>query len=132
ADALIEAHGVRLPARHIAASGGLLGGLAPALESVRAGLGLYGIAPDDLTIPPVRSTTDSRAAPALRPVMSLHARPVRVVDLRTGTGISYGPTFTTARPSRIATLPLGYGDGWVRAYGNRTHALVRGVRAPLV
>ena len=67
-----------------------------------------------------------------RPVMSLHARPVRVVDLRTGTGISYGPTFTTARPSRIVTLPLGYGDGWVRAYGNRTHALVRGVRAPLV
>jgi alanine racemase len=60
------------------------------------------------------------------------ARPVRVAELPAGHGVSYGPSFVTARPSRIATLPLGYGDGWRRALSDRAHALVRGVRAPLV
>jgi alanine racemase len=49
-----------------------------------------------------------------------------------GWGISYGPSFTTTRPSRIATLPLGYGDGWPRSLSNRASALVRGRRVPLV
>ncbi len=64
--------------------------------------------------------------------MALLARPVRVMELQAGWGISYGPTFTTTRPSRIATLPLGYGDGWPRSLSNRAEALVRGVRVPLV
>ena len=57
---------------------------------------------------------------------------MRVATLPTGSGISYGPTFRTARPSCIATLPLGYGDGWSRALSNRAEALVRGMRVPLV
>ena len=68
----------------------------------------------------------------LQPVLSLHARPVRVVDLPAGWGISYGPSFTTERPSRIATLPIGYGDGWARSLSNRAEALVRGRRVPIV
>jgi alanine racemase len=64
--------------------------------------------------------------------MALYARPVRVMDLPAGWGISYGPTFRTTRPSRIATLPLGYGDGWSRRLSNRAEALVRGSRVPLV
>ncbi|MEJ7695631.1 MAG: alanine racemase C-terminal domain-containing protein [Candidatus Limnocylindrales bacterium] len=71
-------------------------------------------------------------AGAFRPVMSLHAQPVRVLDLPTGHGISYGPTFVTSRPSRIATLPLGYGDGFSRSLSNRAEALVRGCRVPIV
>jgi alanine racemase len=55
-----------------------------------------------------------------------------VADLPAGTGISYGPSFVTGRPSRIATLPLGYGDGFARAFSNRADTLVRGVRAPQV
>ena len=46
--------------------------------------------------------------------------------------MSYGPTFRTARPSRIATLPLGYGDGWSRRLSNRASAIVRGQLVPLV
>jgi alanine racemase len=46
--------------------------------------------------------------------------------------VSYGDAFMTARPSRIATLPLGYADGYQRLLTNRTHALVRGERVPLV
>jgi alanine racemase len=55
-----------------------------------------------------------------------------VEDLPEGWGISYGPTFRTAKSSRIATLPLGYGDGWSRRLSNRAGAIVRGVRVPLV
>jgi alanine racemase len=64
--------------------------------------------------------------------MSLHARAVRVANLPPDWGISYGPSFTTRRPSRIATLPVGYGDGWPRSLSNRATALVRGRRVPLV
>ena len=129
ADDLAEA-GVALPPRHVAASGGLLLDGVAALDGARPGLALYGLVPDELLVAgavPVR-----RGAAALRPALSLHARPVRVADLPPGTGISYGPTFTTRRESRIATLPIGYGDGWARALSNRAQALVRGVRVPLV
>src|SRR6476646_12019684 len=92
------------------------------------GLAIYGLVPDELET----SALSARAAGRLRPVLSLHARPVRVADLPAGHGISYGPTFRTARPSRIATLPVGYGDGWSRQLSNRATAIVRGRRVPLV
>ena len=122
---VMSADGRGLPARHVAASGGLLTGV-DAFEGVRPGLSTYGIVPDELPDLP----DDTRAS--FRPVMSLHARPIRVADLPAGHGISYGPSFTTSRPSRIATLPLGYGDGFARAHANRAEALVRGDRVPLV
>jgi len=95
---------------------------------VRPGLAIYGLVPDEL------DADDAARGPAarLRPVMSLIARPVRVTDLPEGWGISYGPTFRTERPSRIATLPVGYGDGWSRRLSNRASAIVRGQRVPLV
>lgn len=123
----VRAAGVDLPRRHVAASGGLLVDGVAALDGVRPGLSVYGIVPDELdplAWPP--------AASRLRPVLSLHARPVRVLDLPAGWGISYGPTFRTERPSRIATLPLGYGDGWSRRLSNQAEALVRGRRVPIV
>jgi alanine racemase len=126
ADAFVEA-GFPVPQRHVAASGGLLTGVA-GFDGVRPGLSIYGIVPDEFAGRTLREP--GRAA--FRPVMSLHARPVRVADLPAGHGISYGPTFTTRRPSRIATLALGYGDGYARANANRAQALVRGQRVPLV
>jgi alanine racemase len=122
----LEAAGIALPPRHVAASGGLLLDGVASLDGARPGLAIYGLVPDELL-----DQLGSGAA-GLRPVLSLRARPVRVTDLAAGWGIGYGPTFTTARPSRIATLPLGYGDGWPRALSNRAEALVRGGRVPLV
>ncbi len=121
------------PIRHLAATGGLLAATVPAYDRVRLGLGLYGLVPDGYA-PGTgdRASAATAAAAALRPVLSLHARPVRVVDLPAGHGVSYGPSFETDRPSRIATLPLGYGDGWPRVASNRAEALVRGLRVPLV
>jgi len=128
ASGLLEAAGATLPARHLAASGAVLAASAGTYDVVRAGLAMYGIVPDGLTVAePARS-----AAAGLRPVMTLRARPIRVAWLEAGSGVSYGPTFTTARRSRIATLPLGYGDGYPRSLSNRAQVLVRGVRAPQV
>jgi alanine racemase len=131
-DAAIEAiaaAGVMLPARHVAASGSLLGEAVAVYDGARPGLSIYGIVPDPLV---GGDGTASTARTDLQPVLSLHARPVRVVDLPAGWGISYGPSFTTERPSRIATLPIGYGDGWARSLSNRAEALVRGRRVPVV
>ena len=114
--------------RHLAGSGGVL---APGLrrwDSVRTGLSIYGMVPDAL-VP--RPEVVGPAA-GLRPVMALLARPVRVMELPGGHGVSYGPSFVTARRSRIATLPVGYGDGWRRDFSDASEALVRGVRVPLV
>ncbi len=127
ADAL-RAAGVDLPHRHAAASAGILLGDVAAYDGIRPGLAIYGLVPDEILGTPAGDA----AAAVLRPVLSLRARPVRVLDLPVGSGIGYGPTFETARPSRIATLPLGYGDGWSRALSNRAEALVRGRRVPLV
>jgi alanine racemase len=125
--ALLGGGGVDLP-RHLLASGGLLAGRSAGLEGVRPGLALYGLVPEGLPVPAELAAV----AAELRPVLSLHARPVRVTDLPAGSGVGYGPSFVTARPSRIATLPLGYGDGWARGLSNRADALVRGRRVPLV
>ena len=132
----LRSAGMDLPARHVAATGGLLLDGVAALDGVRPGLAIYGLVPDELL--PGSGSADGGmpatrpGAAGLRPILSLFARPVRVANLPVGMGISYGPTFVTSRPSRIATLPLGYGDGWPRSLSNRAGALVRGTRVPLV
>jgi alanine racemase len=74
-----------------------------------------------------------RAAVArLRPALSLHCRAVRIDELPAGSGVGYGSHWRAERPSRLATLPVGYGDGYVRAYWPGGEALVRGRRVPLV
>jgi alanine racemase len=129
ATAALAKAGLELP-RHMAASGGLVLAGDVGLDGARPGLATYGLLPDELLLP--RAAPLAEGAGGLHAVLSLYARPVRVLDLPAGWGISYGPTFTTRRPSRIATLPLGYADGWSRALSNRASALVRGMRVPLV
>ena len=114
--------------RHLAGSGGVLGAEVARWDLVRTGIAVYGLVPDALVPPPAMTDAVSR----LRPVMTLKARPVRVLELPTGHGVSYGPTYVTTRTTTIATLPVGYGDGWRRALSDRADALVRGVRVPLV
>jgi alanine racemase len=128
AAAALHASGHGLPPRHATASGGLVSDEIAEYDGVRPGLALYGLLPDELDV----DQRDTAVARALQPVLSLHARPVRVADLPVGWGVSYGPTWVAERPSRIATLPLGYGDGWSRALSNRAYALVRGRRVPVV
>ena len=124
--------GVALPLRHLAASAAILLGAVPRYDAVRPGLATYGLVPDELASAGIGLGDLPTAARELRPVLSLRARPIRVADLAEGHGVSYGPTWRAARPSRIATLPLGYGDGWPRSLSNRAEVLVRGRRVPVV
>jgi alanine racemase len=128
ASALLEGAGSTLPTRHIAASGGLLAASVPGFDVVRVGIALYGVVPDGL----VASERNRSAAAGLRPILALRARPVRVAPLPAGSGVSYGPSFVTGRDSLIATLPLGYADGYPRSLSNRAQVLVRGMRVPVV
>ena len=130
--ARLEAARVAVPRRHLAASAAILLDSVPPYDAVRPGLMSYGIIPDELAAAGIGLADLHPAAADLRPVLSLHARPVRVVDLPEGHGVSYGPTWRARRPSRIATLPIGYGDGWSRALSNRAEVLVRGRRVPVV
>ena len=109
---------------HVSASGGILAGGAGAAgaDAVRPGLALYGL------LPAWAADRD----PGLRPAMTLKARPLRVFDLPAGEGIGYGLRHRAAAATRIATLGIGYGDGWPRVHANNGVALVRGQRAPIV
>ncbi|MCU0504756.1 MAG: alanine racemase [Chloroflexi bacterium] len=113
--------------RHLAASGAVLAASVPAHDAVRVGIAMYGIAPDTVAgDPAIRERLDR-----LRPVASLHALPVRVAAVPPGHGVGYGPSFVAARATRIATLPLGYADGWRRSFEGAS-VLVRGRRVPTV
>ena len=87
-------------------------------DAVRPGLSLYGY-----STPP-----DAR----LRPVMQLKTSVLAVREVGKGTPLSYGRTYVTSRPSRIAVLAMGYADGYNRLFSNRAHVLIRGKRVPVV
>ncbi len=107
---------------HLAATGGVLAGSGTLGDAIRPGLGLYGMAP--------AWAADRELG--LRPVLSLKALPLRIFDLGVGEGIGYGLRFRAERATRIATLGIGYGDGWPRAHATNGWVLVRGVRHPVV
>src|SRR5207248_7811249 len=91
-------------------------------EMVRPGLALYGMLPDGAADPTLE----------LRPTMRLRTRVLQLRRLPPGSGIGYDQTFVTERDSLIATLPIGYADGYARALSNRGEVLVRGHRARVV
>jgi len=93
-------------------------------DAVRPGISIYGLRPSPRVVNP--------RTRELQPVLELKARVAFLKDVPAGTGISYGHSYRTGRPSRIATLPLGYGDGVSRLLSNRMEALVGGVRCPQV
>ena len=128
ATAALREAGIVVPPRHLSATGGLFASRVPNYEGVRVGLALYGLLPADFPLSPAAHA----AAEALRPVMALKCRPLRVETFPAGTPVSYGGLWVSQRESRIATLPVGYGDGWQRSSSPLACALVRGVRVPLI
>ena len=112
---------------HIANSAGLIYFPKSYLDMVRPGISLYGCYPGGS---PSRAKS---VAPELEllPVMSFKTRVIQVKELGPGHGISYGHTFVTRRKSRIAVLPVGYADGYLRKLSNRAEVLIKGRRAPV-
>lgn len=124
----VAATGRPMPVRHVAATEGIFAATAPAYDMVRVGLGFYGEL--GLGVEPAPAT--AALAAELRPAMTVTARAVRLETIAAGGSVGYGGEWTAARISRIATLPIGYADGWTRAYWPGAEALVRGRRVPLV
>ena len=126
--AALAATGRTIPMRHLVATEGLFAETAPAYEMVRIGLAFYGELGLDVEPAPAKAELAAR----LRPAMTVKARPVRVESIPDGASVGYGGEWTAERPSRIATLPIGYADGWTRASWPGASVLVRGRRVPLV
>lgn len=106
--------------RHAANSAALLKTPRACYDVVRPGIALFGVQPA------------AGLCPELRPVMRVRTEIAALRDLPAGAPIGYGATFHTTRPSRIATVPVGYADGFCRGLSNRGSLLVRGKRAPVV
>jgi alanine racemase len=113
--------GLHLPCS-LANSPGLLGWPETRAEWNRPGVMLYGPSPFPAPHP---------EADRLRPVMTLKSAVIALRDLQPGDSVGYGGAWTASRPSRIATIPVGYGDGYPRRAESGTPVLVRGHRVPL-
>ncbi len=122
----IEEAGVHLSIRHIAESAAILEMPDAHLDMVRAGIIQYGMYPSAT----VAAAADQKSK--LRPAMTLKAKILFVKNVPKGTAIGYGCTFYTQRPSRIATLPLGYADGYLRSLSGKAHVEIKGQKAPII
>ena len=118
--ASLEAKGITIPLRHAANSAAVLEYDRGVLTMVRPGLMLYGYNP-----------LESRGGADLQPVLGLVTRIAFLKKAAAGVPISYGRTFVTRRESLIATIPVGYADGYSRGLSNTGEALVRGTRVPV-
>ena len=110
------------PMASIANSGALLEVPHSALDMARIGILLFGV-------PPVPK---GRVKLPVKPLLSIKSRIAFLKEVPAGTPISYGRTFTTERPTLVATIPLGFADGFPRQLSNRGAVLVRGRRAPVI
>jgi alanine racemase len=122
----VQGAGFRPRWRHLANSAAMVA-LSPSrdgtvLNLVRPGLALYGVSPAPWIVPPQ----------PLEAVLSWKTAVVHLKTVPPGTAVSYGGTWTARRPTRIATLPVGYADGYPRRFSNRAQVLVRGQRVPVV
>jgi alanine racemase len=114
-------HGIRIPCRHFCNSGGFLDLPQAHFDQVRLGLLPLGVYPSKVC----------RRIPGIEPVMSIKARVAAFQNIVPGESVGYGMRFVASRPSRIAVVPIGYGDGYPRIR-NQGWVLIHGQRAPLV
>ncbi len=119
----VEKAGVKIPLHHCSNSAGIIRMPEANLSIVRAGITIYGIYPSD------QVETD---IVKLEPVMELKSHVTYVKDVQPGTPISYGGTFAADRKLRVATIPVGYADGYPRQLSNKGWVLIHGQKAPIL
>lgn len=119
---LLEEKGISFAYRHCCNSGGILSYPEMNLDLVRPGIILYGLLPSQKL----------RGVLPLQPVMQLRTVISQLKEVPAGVSVSYGREFTTRRPTVLATVPIGYADGYPRSMAGRADMLVNGRRAPVV
>ena len=118
----LEKEGIHIPIKHTANSAAILDVPSSYFDLVRPGIMLYGLYP----------STKVNHTINLKPVMSFKTEVAFLKTVPAGASLSYGRTFTTKEKSIIATLPVGYADGYSRALSNKGEVLIKGKRAPVV
>jgi alanine racemase len=119
----LKEKGVDIRFEHCANSAAIIDVQESNFDLVRAGISVYGLYPsEDVKKENVR----------LKPALDLKSHVAFVKDIKEGTPISYGGTFVAEKEMRIATIPVGYADGYPRMLSNVGHVLIRGKRAPIV
>ena len=121
-DAMLKQRGVSIPIRHLDNSAGLMN-FANHYEMVRSGIVTYGLYP---------STEVSTEQLALTPALQWFSHVTCVKTLPAGREISYGGTYVTSRDTVVATVPVGYADGYRRSLSNKFHVLINGKKAPIL
>lgn len=114
--------GIYIPIRHIANSGAVLIFPNAHLDLVRTGISIYGLLP----------STEFYTELPLKPVLSLKSRVGYIKDISAGRSVSYGRTFVASEKTRVATIPIGYSNGYMRNLSNKGQVLIRGKRAPVI
>lgn len=115
--------GIIIPVKHIANSAAVMRYPNLDLQMVRPGIILYGLYPSDQL---------KKTAIDLKPAMELKANVILVKDVEANVPVSYGRTYVTKRKTTIATLPIGYADGYSRLLSNRGRVLINGEYAPII
>lgn len=115
--------GYHIPIKHCSNSASIIELPRANMDLVRPGIIIYGLRPSDEV---------SQETVPLCPALSLHSHVVYVKDLYPGQSVSYGGTFTAEHKMRIATIPVGYGDGYPRTLSGKGHVLIRGQRAAIL
>lgn len=120
---LLEESGVKIPIRHCSNSAGIIRVPEANLNLVRAGITIYGIYP---------SNEVERDIVKLEPAMELKSHITYVKEVGSGSAVSYGGTYVTEKNTRIATIPVGYADGYPRQLSNKGWVLIHGKRARIL
>ena len=121
-DDMLRQRGVEIPIRHLDNSAGIMNFDHPC-EMVRSGIITYGLYPSDEVDP---------GALSLTPALSWQCRITHLKLLEAGREISYGGTYVTTHPTRVATIPVGYADGYRRSLSGKFYVLIRGKKAPIL
>ena len=119
-DAMLKARGIEIPIRHLDNSAGLMN-FSCHYEMVRSGIVTYGMYPSEEVDPGLLD---------ISPALEWVSHVTHVKTLPAGCPISYGGTFVTTAPTTIATIPVGYADGYRRSLSNHFHVLIRGQKPP--
>ncbi len=120
---LLAQQGVNIPVKHLANSAAIIDLPQYDLDLARAGIILYGLWPSEEV---------NHEQIDLVPILSLTSHIVQIKDLAPGTPVSYGGTYIAGGAERIATIPVGYADGYPRSLSNKGSVLIHGKRAPIV
>jgi alanine racemase len=119
----LEDAGIRIPIHHCSNSAGIVEIPKANMDMVRAGITLYGLWPSEEVKQDIISLT---------PVLELKSHIVYIKEIEPGTQVSYGGTYQAADKRRIATIPVGYGDGYPRALSGKGYVLIKGKKAPIL